>query len=84
MIIKLISNNSIEDFNNEVEQVINDMEKNNNILVDSKYKPVRLAHNVQYVQYTILLYFMNPYKEQSQMASMMNMMATPGNSLFMR
>jgi len=84
MIIKLISNSSIVDFNDELEQTINDMEKNNNVLVDSKYVPVQLTKNVQYVQYTVLLYFANPYKEQSKMASMINMMTTPGNSLFMK
>ena len=81
MIIKLISNNSIEDFNNELEQLLDDMEKNSNVLVDSKYKPIK---SVEGIQYTVLLFFVNPYKEQSKMASMMNMMATPGNSLFMK
>ena len=75
MIIKLISNNNVEEFNKQVNDMIVQMENENNVLVDTKYKPL----NGNNIIYTVLLFFVNPYKEQSKMSSML---ASPGAGIF--
>lgn len=69
MIIKLISSESIEDFNKQVQKLIEDMEKERFMLVNTDYKPVTINNTVVY---TIVLFFANIYKEQSQLSSIMN------------
>ena len=76
MIIKLISNNNVEEFNKQVNDMIVQMESENNVLVDTKYKPLN-DNNI--ITYTVLLFFVNPYKEQSKMSSML---ASPGAGIF--
>ena len=77
MIIKLISNTNVDKFNEEIQDMIDKMESENNVLVDIKYKP--LVKHSDAIVYTILLFFTNPYKEQSKISSLMNM-ATPTRS----
>ena len=69
MTIKLISNNNVAEFNKEVNDVIVQMENENNVLVDIKYKPLNKSNDN--VVYTVLLFFTNPYKEQSKISSML-------------
>lgn len=69
MIIKLISSENIEDFNKQVQMLIEDMEKERFMLVNTDYKPVTVNNAVVY---TIVLFFANIYKEQSQLSSIMN------------
>lgn len=79
MIIKLISDTNVDSFNKKVEELITQMENDNNVLVDTKYKP--LKHPLESkIAYTVLLFFVSPYKEQSKMSSIMGTgLAVPKN-----
>lgn len=77
MLIKLISSNNADSFNKELETIINEMENKNLILANIEYKPLSLSTEpVHNVQYTALLFFTNPYKEQAKLSSILNMGAS--------
>lgn len=68
MILKLVSSPHVSDFNTQVEKIIENMSHDNYILVNSDFKPIAVASNLHY---SVLLYFANPYKEQSQLSSLL-------------
>ena len=69
MIMKLISSNKVDDFNDQVQKLLDDMEKENFILVSTDFKVI--TNNT--INYSLLLCFANSYKEQSKMSSFINL-----------
>lgn len=65
MILKLVSNSNVDNFNQQVESIINEYENQNFILANVDFK-VTANH------YSVLLFFVNPYKEQTKLSSVIN------------